>query len=129
MYEVFKATIDSGNFKLENMLERIHTFAARGMITPDEMTELEELARQKANVRADTDLFEKVQELEQRIRALEAGAVTPAPESYPEYVPGKWYYNGDRCSENGVNYVCSAPKGVVCTWPPSEYPAYWTKAE
>lgn len=50
---------------------------------------------------------------------------TEPTEEYPAYVPGKWYYNGDSCSENGKNYTCIAPEGQVCVWSPSQYPAYW----
>lgn len=59
--------------------------------------------------------------IEDRVTALEK-AVSPG-----EYVPGKWYYKGDRISYNGEVYVCIAPDGVVCTWNPDEYPAYWRK--
>lgn len=127
MYEVIKSVIDSGNYKLEAMLQRIHTFAAKGLLSADEMSTLEEVAREKATVRNDTDLFEKIFELEQRIRALEENKVETPVEEYPPYKPGKWYYIGDRVSENSMNYVCCAPEGVVCTWSPSEYPAYWDK--
>lgn len=49
---------------------------------------------------------------------------TPADE-YPEYVPGKRYRNGDKCSFEGFNYRCTAPEDQVCTWSPAEYPDYW----
>ena len=66
----------------------------------------------------------KLLELEGRIRALEEAGASDT-EEYPPYKPGVWYYKGDRVSENGVNYVCIAPDNVVCTWSPTEYPAYW----
>ena len=46
-----------------------------------------------------------------------------------KYVVGKWYYNGDKCSFEGVNYVCIAPEGATCVWSPKDYPAYWEVAE
>lgn len=125
MYNIIKAAINTGDYKLEGMLARIRTFAAKGLLNADEMTELEGLAREHATVKADTDLFEKVLELEKRIRALEEGKQEAPAEEYPAYVAGKWYYKGDKCSHNGANYVCIAPDGVVCTWSPTEYPAYW----
>lgn len=128
MYEVIKAAINTGDYKLESMLARIRTFAAKGFLNADEMTELEGLAREHATIRADTDLFEKVMELERRIRALEENKVEAPAEEYPAYVTGKWYYKGDKCSHNGASYVCTAPDGVVCTWSPEEHPAYWDKA-
>lgn len=122
MFEVIKAAIENGGYRLEEMLSRVRAFAAKGLIGVEEMAELEQLARDHADVRADTDVFSKLEELEQRVRALESGSAA-AQES--DYVPGRWYYRGDRCRENGVNYVCIAPEGKVCTWPPSEYPVYW----
>jgi len=124
MYEVIKAVIGTGDYKLEGMLNRIRTFAAKGLVSVEEMTELEELARACANVRGETDVFAKLLELEGRIRALEEAGASDT-EEYPPYKPGVWYYKGDRVSENGVNYVCIAPDNVVCTWSPTEYPAYW----
>ena len=125
MYNIIKAAINTGDYKLEGMLARIRTFAAKGLLNADEMTELEGLAREHATVKADTDLFEKVLELERRIRALEEGKHETPAEEYPAYVAGKWYHRDDKCSHEGKNYVCVAPDGVVCTWSPAEYPAYW----
>lgn len=125
MYDVIMAAIMDGSYKLEEMLGRIRAFAARGMISIEQMDELEELARSHASVKSDTDVFAKLQELEGRIRALESGAAAGTGEAYEAYKAGKWYYAGDKCRENGVNYECIVPEGRVCTWPPSEYPAYW----
>lgn len=61
--------------------------------------------------------------VEERLTALEK-SVVPG-----EYVAGKWYYKGDRISYNGAVYVCIAPDGVVCTWNPDEYPAYWLEED
>ena len=61
--------------------------------------------------------------VEERLSALEK-SVVPG-----EYIAGKWYYKGDRISYGGAVYVCIAPDGVVCTWNPDEYPAYWRKEE
>ena len=55
-----------------------------------------------------------------------SGSTEPVePVEYPEYVVGKWYYNGDKVSFKGKNYECIAPSGVVCTWSPEGYPTYW----
>lgn len=127
MYEVFKAAINDGNYKLEGMLDRIHLYAAKGKITMDEMTELETLARENATVKGEVDVFEKLMELEERIRKLEGEGTSVPAEDYPEYIAGKWYYRDDKCGFNGENFVCIAPDGVVCTWSPAEYPAYWER--
>ena len=46
--------------------------------------------------------------------------------TYPEYVQPMGahdaYNEGDKCSENGKNYVCNMNG---CVWPPSVYPAAW----
>ena len=63
MYNIIKAAINTGDYKLDSMLARIRTFAAKGLLNADEMTDLEGLAREHATVKADTDLFEKVFEL------------------------------------------------------------------
>ena len=55
----------------------------------------------------------------ERLDALEKQSVPDA------YMPGTWYYRGDRVSLDGVMYTCVAPAGVVCVWSPAEYPAYW----
>lgn len=127
MYEVFKAAINDGNYKLDSMLDRIHLYVAKGKIGMDEMTELEALAREKATVKGEVDVFEKLMELEERIRVLEAGNTSGETEDYPEYIAGKWYYRDDKCGFNGENYKCVAPAGAVCTWSPAEYPAYWER--
>lgn len=127
MYNMFKSVIEGGEYKLDSMLARIRSFAAKGFLTPDEMTELEELARAHATVKGDTDLFAKVMELEQRIRALEEGEPSKPEADYPPYIVGHWYYGGDKISFEGENYICTAPENVVCTWSPAEYPAYWER--
>lgn len=129
MYSIFESVINKGGYKLGDMLNRIKTYAAEGKVTISEMETLEQMARDKANAQDGVDIFKKVEELEQRIRALEAVApVNPdTPLDVPEYQPGKWYYNGDKVMFNGEVYSCIAPDGVVCVWNPGEYPAYWTK--
>lgn len=147
MYSILKQVIEEQGYVLGEMLERINTFSARGKITVDEQEELIELARANARAEDEVDLYAKVVELEQLVKALQeevellkqAGEEPVEPEEptdpeepeepvlYPEYVAGKWYYAGDVCSENGENFVCVAPDKQVCTWSPSQYPAYWEK--
>lgn len=129
MYSIFESVINRGGYKLSEMLERIRMYAAEGRLTMKEMDSLEKLARDKANAQDGVDIFKKVEELEQRVRALEAVApVNPdTPLDVPEYQPGKWYYSGDKAMFNGESYACIAPDGVVCVWSPTEYPAYWEK--
>ena len=128
MYNILKNHITHGNYDLSQVLERIKSLYGRMEITDAQREELEALAREKADFKAGLDTAEKLLELESRIRALEAyhqNAEGEEAEAYPEYQAGKWYYMGDKCSHKGSNYECVAPLGVVCTWNPEEYPAYW----
>lgn len=136
MYDVFVSVINKGGYKLDEMLERIQLYAAEGKLTIAEMEALEKLAREKASFKGETDVFAKLEDLENRVRALEAKHADtegepPTDENgdtvIADYVPGKWYYAGDVVKYNGEDYVCTAPDGVVCVWSPSDYPAYWEK--
>lgn len=136
MKEIIKNVIDSGEYKLEDMLNKIMEMYIRSYITEEDKTELEALAREKANTDQSMDIINKLKEMDLRIKGCEAeiaslkeNAESPeepeTTEEYPAYVPGKWYYNGDKSSENGKNYICIAPVGQVCVWSPTQYPAYW----
>lgn len=125
MYDIIKSVIVSGIYELSDILKKIDTIWVQGDISDEQRTELIDLAREKANVQNSVDLAKKIEELDKRVNALEQGTPDEPTEEYPEYVVGKWYYNGDKISYNGKNYVCIAPEGVVCVWNPDEYPAYW----
>lgn len=71
-------------------------------------------------------VLEKVVDLDKRVTTIEN---KEPHDEYQDYVIGKWYYKDDKISFNGKKYVCIAPDGVVCTWNPEEYPAYWQLAE
>lgn len=125
MYDIIKSVIESGRYELSDMLKKIDTAWYQNDISDEQRTELMELAREKANPMVGIDLVAKVEELEKRVKALEESGSDEPTEEYPEFVVGKWYYKGDKISYKGKNYVCIAPEGVVCTWNPDEYPAYW----
>ena len=140
MYETIKNLIEKGGYELVDILKKINTVWLKSYITEEEMEELETLAREKANTDSSIDVINKLkeidlkmQEFDTRITKLEEPGEKPEEpteeETYPAYVPGKWYYNGDTCSENGKNYTCIAPSGQVCVWSPSEYPAYWQEVD
>ena len=114
------------SFDLTAMLARIDYHHIRGNLTDSDREELAALAREKANPFGGVDVVAKLQELDSRITALEKGkAESGTGETIPDYTPGKWYYAGDKVMHNGAAYECIAPEGVVCTWNPDEYPAYW----
>ena len=135
VYEALKDVIENTNFKLEDTLEKIYVMYSKDKLTKEEMEELETLAREKANTDNSIDILNKLKEIDLKIQDHDARITKlenpeqeepeEPTEEYPAFVPGKWYYNGDKCSENGKNYTCIAPSGQVCVWSPSEYPAYW----
>lgn len=135
MYNIIKTVIETGNFELTDIIRKIDTAWFEGKITDEEKAELVEMAQGKANPQHSMDLYAKVVDLDKRVKILEAQKSSEAEEGtdenveYPPHVVGKWYYNGDKCSENGKNFTCTAPVGQVCTWSPSEYPPYWQLEE
>ena len=121
--------------ELADILEKINTVWLKSYITKEEMEKLEILARENANTDNSIDVLNKLKEIDIKMQNFETRLTnlenpegeepTEPTEEYPAYVPGKWYYNGDLCSENGKNYTCIAPEGQVCVWSPSKYPTYW----
>ena len=135
MYNIIKTVITSGNFELTDIIRKIDTVWLEGKITDEEKAELVEMAQGKANPQHSMDLVAKVVELEKTVKSILAQISSDTDgeevteETYPPFVENKWYYNGDKCSENGSNYTCIAPDGVACVWSPSAYPPYWKLEE
>lgn len=134
IYEIIKSTIENKNYDLIGILEKIEKRCFEGQLTEEQRDELVALARANADYSKSIDLFKKLEELERRmtelkkrIKVLEEtiAGKQPTEEVYEPFVEGKWYYNGDKCSQDGKNYTCTAPEGVVCVWSPKDYPAYW----
>ena len=129
MKKLFENVIARGGYDLGVMLKKIDSYHVEGKLTDAEKDELYAQARAGADMQASVDMLAKLEELEKRVRALEEGGSSDSGGSgadEPEaYVPGKWYYAGDRVSFEGKRYVCSAPQGVVCVWSPGMFPAYW----
>lgn len=124
MFDVAKNVIQSGNYKLTEMLDKLTTLWMEGQIDKEQRDELTQMAKQSPEARAELDVLAKLEDLDRRVAALEAGGGAE-PVEYPDYVAGKWYYNGDKVSYNGKRYTCIAPAGVVCVWNPDEYATYW----
>ena len=126
MYQIIKNVIERGGYDLTVILQKIKTLWVNGNITDEQYNELLGLARSGAQTKDSIDIIARLNDLESRVRALESNTQTETPtEEYPEFVVGKWYYNGDKCSFSGKNYICKAPTGAVCVWSPTDYPAYW----
>lgn len=126
MYDVIKDVINTRRYVLADMLHKIDTLWAQGDLDDDQRTELIALAQGNADMTQEVNVLAKLEELEKRVGALESGSTEPG-ETYPDYVAGKWYYNGDKITFEGGKYKCIAPNGVVCVWSPKEYPVYWEK--
>lgn len=126
MYNILKNVISRKAYSLTDILNKIDTLWTEDKISDAERDELISLARSNASSEHGVDIMAKLVELEQRIKALEEGETdTPTAETIEDYVVGKWYYRGNKVLFNGKVYECIAPEGVVCTWSPVEYPAYW----
>lgn len=124
MFEIVKNVITEGRYDLSEILRKIDTLWVQGSLTDDEKAGLAELAQSGADAGNSINVMLKLEELDRRVRVLENGVDEPS-EEYPEYVSGKWYYNGDKISFDGKRYICTATEGQVCTWNPAEYPDYW----
>ena len=126
MYQIIKNVIERGGYDLTAILQKVNTLWVNGNITDEQYDELLGLARGGAQTKDSVDIIARLNALESRVRALESNTQTETPtEEYTEFVVGKWYYNGDKCSFSGKNYICTAPIGTVCVWSPTDYPAYW----
>lgn len=128
MKSIFQSVIATGGYDLSNLLKMIDRYHIEGKLSDADKDELYAKARGNADAASSIDVMKKLQELDKRVRKLEQGETTENPTGdYPEYIAGKWYYAGNKITYGGVNYVCVAPEGAVCTWSPAEYPAYWEK--
>lgn len=155
MYKIIKAVINTRDFELENILEKINAFWVHGKLTDDEHTELLALAREKAipensyaglQERMDAmykelaETRKELEELKSRVKAIETGGeeedTTDDPEQieeYPEYVQPTGahdaYYTGAKITYRAKKYICVAPEGVAVVWNPDVMPGYWQEDE
>lgn len=128
MQKIIEKVIESKNYELSDMLKKIDILWVQGFIDEDARTMLYDKARNNADVQNSLDILSKLEELDRRVKALEEAKTEteePTETTYPEFVVGKWYYNGDKISFEGKNYECIAPENVACVWSPADYPTYW----
>ena len=128
MYEIVKNVLNSGGYDLTAILKKIDTLWLQGKLTDTEYEELNSIARSGAKPENSIDVLHKLEEFDKRLLVVESIIANPKDETaveYPEYVVGKYYYNGDKVTFEGEQYVCIAPEGTVCVWSPKDYPAYW----
>lgn len=133
MKNIIEKVIESKNYELSDMLRKIDTLWVQGSIDDAVRKNLSDKARSNANTQNSMDILSKLEELDKRVKALEDAQTNnseePTETTYPEYTAGKWYYKGDKVTFEGTVYECIAPEGAVCTWSPTEYPAYWEEVE
>lgn len=137
MYEIIKNVINRKDYKLEDILYKINKMWIESVITEEEKTELDSLARQNANSESSyaplqkqiDKLYEYITELEARISLLEqeGGQEVEEPtEEYPESIQPSGAYNsyntGDKITYKGKKYIC---KMDGCVWAPDVYPEGW----
>lgn len=130
MYKIIKDVLETGSFELSDMLTKIDAFWLKGKLNDTEKSELTKIAQSKAKAENSVDFMKKIEELEQRVKALEENKVSgdeKPTEEYSEFVVGKWYYAGDKITFESEKYECIAPEGVSCVWSPKDYPTYWNK--
>lgn len=84
MKEFIKSIIETGNYVLSEMEERIQKMYVLGKLTEEEMTELLALASDHASDAMQIDVVAKLKELEDRIFVLEH----PVEPDYAVWVPG-----------------------------------------
>lgn len=134
MYNIIKNVLNRKEFELADITKKINALWVQGVLSDTQKEELLTMAQGNANVEASIDWVAKLTELENRVLLLEQALASKdsetdteetTEETYAEYVVGKWYYNGDKISYEGKNYVCTAPDGQVCVWNPTDFPPYW----
>lgn len=126
MYGIIVDVLNRGGYDLKGITDKINALWVEGKLTDTERENLLNKAQDNADSSYSVDVIQKLNELEQRVRAIENKDI-PTDATIEEYAVGKWYYNGDKCTFEGKEYTCVAPEGVACVWSPAEYPTYWEK--
>lgn len=143
MFETIQTIINSGDYDLADLSQRIKTLYALGELSEEEMTQLLDSAAANASQDAMLpEMSERVGALETRIAAveervgkLEAGGVEPGEPEEPVDEWPQWvrptskdtqYHKGDKVTFNGQHYVCQ--KNNVSS-SPGEDPKRWALAE
>lgn len=155
MFNIFKNVIETSDFDLRDILNKIEESYIKSSLSKEEQTELEEMARQHAKPENSyaslqsqiDDLAQQIKELQETVNAnaqgmssiKEAveklgGVITPPAEQpteeYPEYKRPTGahdaYHVGDKITYNGKHYECIFDN---CVWNPDEYPQGWKEVE
>lgn len=129
MYGIAKKVIESKKYDLSDILKKIDTLWMQGSISDEQKTELVSMARSNAEVQNSIDVMAMLDDLEERVKILEAKINSESTGSTeadaPAYKPNKKYKNGDKVLFEGNVYICIVPDKRKCPWSPADYPAYW----
>ena len=144
MFNAMKTLIESKNYRLDELKERLNSLTAHGDLTPEERGELMQMADAGHDPLKGMDMKQTVVNHEQRIKALEAkidelmqqsGGETVTPDSgeadeYPPYHAPTgahdYDWHGDKMTyTDGKRYECIAGEGVPCVYPPDVVPGMW----
>lgn len=155
MFNIFKNVIETSDFDLRDILNKIEESYIKSSLSKEEQTELEEMARQHAKPENSyASLQSQIDNLAQQIKLLKEtveanaqgtsalkdaveklGGIVTTPtaqpeEEYPEYKQpiGSYenYKKGDKITFEGDKYECIVDE---CGWSPIEYPAGWKKVK
>lgn len=141
MFNIFKNVIETSDFDLRDILNKIEESYIKSSLSKEEQTELEEMARQHAKPENSyatlkeqlNEMFERIKSLEGRVSILEGNnpeEPTEPVEEYPEYVKPTGahdaYNTGDKITYNSKHYECIFDG---CVWNPDEYPTGWKEVE
>lgn len=133
----FEVIINSDNFDLNQLVNRINFYHMRGDLSDDDRLELLEMARERAgetitvNTRDEIlQIWARISTLENRVTALEqessGGGGESGEDEWPEYVQPTGahdaYQIGDKITYNNKHYTCLIAN---CIWNPDVYPQGW----
>ena len=155
MFNIFKNVIETSDFDLRDILNKIEESYIKSSLSKEEKTQLEEMARENAKVENSYATVQKqIDNLAQQIKLLKetveanaqgtsalkeaveklGGTITPPAEppteEYPEYVQPTGAHNaykiGDKITYKEKHYECIFNG---CVWTPDEYPQGWKEVE
>ena len=132
MYEMIVNVIQTGDFALEAMLEKIDTLWIQGRLTDGQRQALIHQARSCAlpeNTYA--PIHAQLAALAERVAALEGKS--DSGQQWPEFRQPTGahdaYHSGDQVTFQGKRYTCVAPEGTAVVWSPEVYPSYWQEVQ
>ena len=133
MFNIFKNVIETSDFDLRDIFNKIEESYIKSSLSKEEQEQLEEMARQHAKPENSyASLQSQIDDLATRVAKLE-GEVSPEPEpgdEYPEYKQPTGshdaYKIGDKITYKGNHYECIFDN---CVWNPDEYPSGWKEVE